>query len=108
MIEELRKAERIVGANAMANRRARRAIDRRIRKELGIGNGAYTREAMKACNEAIAIEASAPVEIEIGRITVIGAVAGNSRVDHARIAFKIDGKRASRAKVEALLAEEEA
>ena len=37
-----------------------------------------------------------PVEITVGRVTVAVNVAGNSRVDHPRATFRIDGKRASR------------
>lgn len=39
----------------------------------------------------------------LGGITVSAGIAGNSRADHVRYTFKIDGKRASRAEVEKLI-----
>lgn len=74
----------------------------RARKELAtasLRSGTYRDVTESPEYKALAAAAVA----QVGRITVSANVAGNSRRQHIRHTFKIDGKRASFSEVMALL-----
>jgi hypothetical protein len=96
--ETLEQALRFTANAAIADHAGRRQAIRACRETPGAYTNYYDSQEAAARREACTAQ--------VDRVTVNASVGGNSRRQHVRHTFKIDGKRATRAAVEALLSQE--